>query len=87
VPSDWVTISTQDNGLLLDRPLYYGYMWWGERCNPDSHDFFAIGNFGQFVYVSAAKDLIIVRNGESYGLEGELEEWAENFCHFAKAMP
>jgi len=87
VPSDWVRISTQNNGLLLDRPLYYGYMWWGERCNPDSHDFFAIGNFGQFVYVSTAKDLIIVRNGESYGLEGELEEWAENFCHFAKAMP
>lgn len=88
VPSDWVTISTQDNGLIPgEAPVYYGYLWWGERCDPDLHDFFAVGNHGQFIYVSPAKKLIIVRNGEEYGLKGETEEWSGIFCQFAKAMP
>jgi CubicO group peptidase (beta-lactamase class C family) len=87
VPSEWVAVSTQDNGLIQGRPLYYGYMWWGKHCSPDGHDFFALGNFGQFVYVSSAKNLIIVRNGESYGLDNEVEAWADIFCQFAQALP
>jgi len=75
VPADWAAKSTRDNGLLLDPQLYYGYMWWGKRCDPNSHDFFALGDFGQFVYVSTAKNLIIVRNGEQYGLAGEGKAW------------
>jgi CubicO group peptidase (beta-lactamase class C family) len=87
VPTEWVAESTQDNGLLQGHPLYYGYMWWGKHCNPDSRDFFALGNFGQFIYVSTTKNLIIVRNGERYGLKGEIEEWADVFCQFAKSIP
>jgi CubicO group peptidase (beta-lactamase class C family) len=87
VPEEWAAVSTQDNGLIKDAPIYYGYMWWGKRCAPESPDFFALGNYGQFVYVSPAKDLIVVRNGEQYGLAGELEEWAEIFCQFGKSMP
>jgi CubicO group peptidase (beta-lactamase class C family) len=87
VPSAWVKVSTQDNGLIKDAPIYYGYMWWGEKCNPDSQDFFALGNYGQFVYISPAKNMIIVRNGEKYGLAGELEEWGAIFCKFAQVMP
>jgi CubicO group peptidase (beta-lactamase class C family) len=87
VPSEWVAVSTQDNGLIQERPLYYVYMWWGKPCSPDSHDFFALGNFGQFIYVSTAKNLIIVRNGESYGLENEVEAWADIFCQFTQALP
>jgi CubicO group peptidase (beta-lactamase class C family) len=86
VPADWVTVSTQDNGLIQDAPIYYGYMWWGKHCNPESHDFYALGNYGQFVYVSSAKNLIIVRNGERYGLEGE-HDWAEIFCQFSESLP
>ncbi len=73
--------------MIQGRPLYYGYMWWGENCNPDSHDFFAAGDFGQFIYISSARNLIIVRHGEKYGLPGEHEQWAETLCQFAKAMP
>lgn len=88
VPSDWVAASTQDSHLFPSiAPVYYGYMWWGARCNPGSHDFFALGNHGQFIYVSPAKKLIVVRNGEEYGLSGESEEWIGIFCQFAKAMP
>lgn len=86
VPADWVTVSTQDNGLIQDAPVYYGYMWWGEKCNPDSQDFLAMGNYGQYIYISPANNLIIVRNGEQYGVE-EWDIWAEAFCKFAEALP
>jgi CubicO group peptidase (beta-lactamase class C family) len=87
VPSAWVDESTQDKGLLQGLPINYGYYWWGEKCNPNSHDFFAMGNLGQFIYISPSKNLIIVRNGEKYGLEGEGEAWGEVFCQFTKALP
>lgn len=87
VPAAWVTESTRDNGLISDAPDYYGFMWWGKHCEPHSHDFFAWGNLGQFIYVSPAKKLIIVRNGEEYGLAGEGEDWADLFCQVAKALP
>jgi hypothetical protein len=56
----------------------------------NSQDFLALGNLGQFIYVSPAKDLIIVRNGEEYGVKSTGEEWvvwAELFCQFAKSLP
>lgn len=90
VPAEWVAASTRDNGLIQDAPIYYGYLWWGEKCNPNSQDFLAVGNFGQFVYVSPAKNLLIVRNGEEYGVESSGEKWvvwAEVFCKFAEALP
>ncbi len=87
VPSAWVEESTRDKGLLQGLPINYGYMWWGENCNPSSKDYFAMGNLGQFIYVSPVKNLIIVRNGERYGLEGEGKAWGEIFCQAAKALP
>lgn len=90
VPAEWVAESTHDNGMIEDAPIYYGYLWWGENCNPNSQDFLAVGNHGQFIYISPAKDLIIVRNGAEYGLESSGEEWvvwADAFCKFAEAMP
>jgi len=90
VPADWVAVSTADNGLMKDAPVYYGYMWWGEKCNPNSQDYLAMGNFGQYIYVSPEKNLIIVRNAESYGVKSEGEEWvvwADAFCQFAKSLP
>lgn len=90
IPSDWVAISISDNGLIKDAPIYYGYMWWGERCNPDSKDFLATGDHGQFIYISPAKNLIIIRNGDNYGIESTGEEWfvwADAFCQFAKSLP
>jgi CubicO group peptidase (beta-lactamase class C family) len=90
VPSEWVAESTRDNGLIKNAPIYYGYMWWGEKCNPNSQDYLAVGNLGQFIYISPAKNLIIVRNGEKYGVESKGEEWvvwADTFCQFARALP
>jgi CubicO group peptidase (beta-lactamase class C family) len=86
VPPEWVATSTQDNGLIQNAPIYYGYMWWGARCNSNSRDFLAMGNYGQYIYVSPDKNLVIVRNGEQYGVQ-EWVVWADAFCKFAQALP
>jgi CubicO group peptidase (beta-lactamase class C family) len=48
-----------------------------------ANDFFAWGNLGQFIFVSPSRNLIIVRNGEKYGLPGEGIEWGGIFRQFA----
>lgn len=60
---------------------YYGYMWYG-RLRPDGPpDFAAEGDHGQFIYVSPAHDLVIVRNGTRYGMP--TAEWINTFYEFA----
>lgn len=87
VPSEWVSLTTQDNGLIPDDKVHYGYFWWAYQCTPDTRDFSAIGDHGQYIYLSPEKKLIVIRNGEEYGIEGDTMAWAEIFCQFARAMP
>ncbi|UCB46693.1 MAG: serine hydrolase [Spirochaetota bacterium] len=98
VPADWVAESTRpdvsldsgdyypDEGIFADYGGYYGYMWWGMRREESNYDFIAMGNHGQFIYVSPQKNLIIVRNGESWGkFDGSLG-WLDMFYQFARSM-
>ena len=50
-------------------------MWYGFKRGEDQPDFAAEGDRGQIIYVSPHKNLIIVRNGDNYGIPGD--EWAE----------
>lgn len=97
VPSDWVTRSVSED-QSVDRATYYpnsefftamngyyGQMWWGMRRGVDGHDFFAYGNLGQYIYVSPAKNLIIVRFGERYGVPSD--QWLQAFYRFASDIP
>ncbi len=86
ISREWVAQATQDSGLLKDAPFYYGYMWWGKNCDGRA-DFFADGDHGQLIYVSQAKNLIIVRNGERYGLPDDIVGWSDALCKLASAMP
>jgi CubicO group peptidase (beta-lactamase class C family) len=88
VPAAWVAESTQvDQGRKLDDTMSYGLFWWEKPRLNEPNDFFAWGNLGQFIYVSPSRNLIIVRNGEKYGLPAEGAEWADIFYQFAKALP
>jgi hypothetical protein len=49
-------------------------MWKGMPCDNEIYDFYARGNYGQFIYVSLAKNPIIVRNDEDFGIPGDA--WA-----------
>lgn len=96
VPAGWVTQSTQVDGAR-DRETYYpdttfframngyyGYMWWGIARASSANDFSAVGNHGQFVYVSPQKNLIIVRHGERYGVG--FDQWLRAFYQFASDL-
>jgi CubicO group peptidase (beta-lactamase class C family) len=53
---------------------YYKYMWWGRLRGDSAYDFFARGNYGQRIYVSPQKNVIIVRFGMEYG---HLDSWQD----------
>ena len=95
VPAKWVADSTQaddsvdydnyyyDDFIFTDRSGYYKYMWWGIQREGQAYDFSAIGNKGQFIYVSPEKNLLILRFGENYGRFGDAQGWIELFYDFA----
>ncbi len=98
VPGVWVAESTQadtsvdyahyyyDDFIFTNGQGYYKYMWWGIQRDAAQYDFIALGNHGQFIYVSPEKDLIILRFGESYGEFGGAQGWVDMFYAFASAV-
>ncbi len=93
IPAAWVAESTQedqsvncttyypDNEFFTAMNGYYKYMWWGIRRGDNDYDFVARGDHGQYIYVSPHKHLIIVYNGEQFGIEPN--EWVRIFYQFA----
>jgi len=66
VPAEWVSDSTAAHSDA-GRGRSYGYMWWGingrdcfPAAKPNDRCFFAAGNYGQYVLVIPALDLVIV---------------------------
>ncbi len=62
IPATWVAESTA-NSAPIDaegNPLGYGYQWWTpERTDGE---FFAIGIYGQYIYVNPKAGIVIVKN-------------------------
>jgi CubicO group peptidase (beta-lactamase class C family) len=84
LPGEWIAESTTPNEAIeLEENVYYKYYWWGLKRGEKDYDYFAWGNLGQFIYISPANNLLIVRNGERYGLEGEGPAWGDMFYQFA----
>jgi CubicO group peptidase (beta-lactamase class C family) len=96
VPADWVAESTQsdttinydeyyyDDFIFVDGKGYYKYMWWGIQRDSQTYDFIALGNKGQFIYLSPQTNLMILRFGESYGEFGGAQGWVDMFYEFAR---
>lgn len=92
IPTEWVLESTTRDKNVPESYYspefqeslpngYYKYMWWGLQRDEGDYDFSAIGNHGQFIYLSPSKQLIIVRHGEKYGVD--YPEWLDIFYEFA----
>ena len=102
IPEDWVTESIQENpdfqnpiyrGEDFGRVVfevaqggYYQYMWYGLNREGGPNDFFAEGNHGQIIFVSPQTNLIVVRNGETYGPGFGVFGWIEIFYQLASEM-
>ena len=66
------------------RPdLYYKYFWWGYSNSGNDYDFMAIGHLGQYIYVSPAANVVIVRNGKK---EGKVDFWPDMFREMASKL-
>lgn len=96
VPADWVELSRQPTEGV-DRSSYYPttfdrdfgsvshHMFWWHVEMPDGRSAFsAVGNHGQFIFVSPAERIVIVRNGETYGIG--LMGWLELFAEASESL-
>ena len=66
IPSNWVKASTVDlaPNLHPERGSGYGYQWWVPmpQEGPSKGDYFAIGIYGQYIYVNPAMNIVIAKN-------------------------
>ncbi len=65
IPADWVRASTVHSAPgLSDRGVGYGYQWWVPQntSGPEQGDYFAVGIYGQYVYVDPARNIVIAKN-------------------------
>jgi CubicO group peptidase (beta-lactamase class C family) len=90
VSREWVTTASQPAPRVEDTTgwdagrRYYKYFWWGIRRGAGPHDFMALGNRGQFVYVSPQEDVVIVRLGVVFGLSSD--RWVDLFRALSGAV-
>lgn len=95
VPKKWVQNSTQPENkpigyydYLLTHNIYYQYFWWGKKREENQNDFFAMGNKGEYIYISPSKKLVIIRLGFEYGMfTPSPNSWPELFYQFTTNYP
>lgn len=66
IPAAWVEDSTKNHAPNVHpvRGSGYGYQWWVPmpQKEPSKGDFFAVGIYGQYVYVNPAMNIVIAKN-------------------------
>jgi CubicO group peptidase (beta-lactamase class C family) len=78
----WVNESTRPD-TITDPAQFYQYMWWVENAQKEgNYHFFAVGKYGQYIYVIPEKNMIIVRHGYESGYDG----WTDLFKNIARIV-
>lgn len=61
IPADWVAQSTVHSApAMSDRGAGYGYQWWVPM--PADQDYFAVGIYGQYIYIDPKTNIVIAKN-------------------------
>jgi CubicO group peptidase (beta-lactamase class C family) len=81
VSEDWVREATAAD-VTTDPAGHYQYFWWIDTQRPDR--FYALGNFGQYIYVAPDAGAVIVRNGRDWGVENDT--WLSVFRQVADQL-
>jgi CubicO group peptidase (beta-lactamase class C family) len=70
--------------FFVSEGHYYKYFWWGGKRPGGKSDFCAVGNNGQYIYISPQKRVIIVRNGFDFGIPSS--RWEHLFYQLADSL-
>jgi CubicO group peptidase (beta-lactamase class C family) len=81
VSEDWVREATAAD-VTTDPAGHYQYFWWVDTVRPDR--FYALGNFGQYIYVAPDAGAVIVRNGRDWGVDNDT--WLSVFREVADQL-
>jgi CubicO group peptidase (beta-lactamase class C family) len=94
VSQAWVEQATQpeekapsyygNDPFFVSQGHYYKYFWWGDKRPGGESDFHAVGNKGQYLYVSPQKRVIVVRDGFDFGIPSS--RWARLFYQLADGL-
>ncbi|MBC6403275.1 MAG: serine hydrolase [Hyphomonadaceae bacterium] len=80
IPSNWVAESTQHTApTMAESDMGYGYQWWVPMPQEGIHrgDVFAVGMYGQYVYVNPRLGIVIAKNATHH----KFAEPIEGFDH------
>jgi CubicO group peptidase (beta-lactamase class C family) len=86
IDSTWISYSTQPTKSLVygdPRKWNYNSFWYSIDNLDQKSDVMAIGNYGQFIFISPENNTIIVRNGEEMD-DFDDDDWAEVFYTFLR---
>ncbi|HHU52124.1 MAG TPA: serine hydrolase [Firmicutes bacterium] len=93
LPESWVAEATDFSKPKLPsfdkkswyahKNVSYNYFWWGFYDHQENWHYSAIGKYGQYIFVSPATNMIIVRNG--FG-EGQVDFWPELLINMAQQI-
>ena len=71
ISQKWINESTRPD-TTSDPAPFYQYMWWVDITSSrdaSHYNFYAAGNYGQFIYVIPEKNTIVVRHGYRSGYD------------------
>jgi CubicO group peptidase (beta-lactamase class C family) len=77
----WVEDATAADAST-DPAKDYQYFWWIDTERPGR--FYALGNFGQYIYVAPDAGVVIVRNGRDWGVDNYT--WVKVFRRIADEL-
>ncbi|MFF2449076.1 serine hydrolase domain-containing protein [Neobacillus sp. NPDC058068] len=82
----WIKLSTLSEfplnrdeykgSFLENKNIGYKYMWYSTQNNNGSLDYFAMGKYGQYLYISPKNNIVILRTGKSLG---NVDSWEDIF--------
>jgi CubicO group peptidase (beta-lactamase class C family) len=82
VSEEWVRDATSLD-TAADPADRYQYLWWIDVERPGR--FYALGNFGQYIYVAPDTGTVIVRTASGWGIENNA--WLDVFRDVADQLP
>ena len=81
VTEPWVRAATR-NDTSTDPAAHYQYFWWIDVERPGR--FYALGDYGQYVYVAPDADAVVVRLGRDWGIDNRT--WLDTFRDVADRL-